>query len=132
MHNNFIRWTASPSYTVDVPIYTTSAGARIEHNTVLSEGVYQPAGSPVAIEVRYDSTTGVVVRNNLLDGLVHPRNGATPSQSNNATHATGSWFQDAEAGDLRLGSDGLVEVGRSHLRQELLDHGPDPHDLGRL
>lgn len=97
VRNNFFRWEASAAYVVDVPIYTTSAGSRIFHNTALVRGEY-----PNAIEVRYASATGVEVRNNLLDGAVAARDGATPTLSNNLTGAQADWFRDLAAGDLHL------------------------------
>lgn len=97
VRNNFIRWNPSAAYAVDVPIYTTSPNARVLHNTALTAGRY-----PNAIEVRYATATGVEVRNNVLDAIVLPRNGATPTLSGNLTNAQNAWFVDAAAGNLHL------------------------------
>jgi hypothetical protein len=97
VRNNFIAWNASAPYGVDVPIYTTSPGARILHNTALTAGRY-----PNAVEVRYGGATGVEVRNNLLDAAIQPRDGASPAVSGNLENAIPSWFVDAAAGDLHL------------------------------
>lgn len=97
VRNNFFAWTEDADYLVDVAIYTVSPGSKILHNTALVTDQY-----PNAIEVRFASTTGVEVRNNLLDGAVQPRDGAVPATSGNLTTAAPSWFLDAAAGDLRL------------------------------
>ncbi len=97
VRNNFIRWDPDAPYPVDVGIYTTSAGARVLHNTVLTQGLY-----PNAIEVRYASTAGVVVQHNLGDGAVQPRNGAMPTLIANSADAEPGWFVDEAAGDLHL------------------------------
>jgi len=97
VRNNFIRWDPAASYDVDVGIYTVSPGSKVLHNTVLTRGNY-----PNAIEVRYGATTGVEVRNNLLDAAVMPREGATPTMSNNVTSAVVSWFVGEATGNLHL------------------------------
>ncbi len=97
VRNNFIRWDPDAPYAVDVGIYTTSAGARVLHNTVLTRGRY-----PNAIEVRYATATGVLVQHNLGDAAVQPRNGATPTLIDNSADAQPDWFVDEAAGDLHL------------------------------
>jgi hypothetical protein len=82
---------------VDVAVYTVSPGSRLLHNTALVTDQY-----PNAIEVRYATTTGVEVRNNLLDGAVQPRDGAAFAASDNETGALPAWFLDVASGDLRL------------------------------
>src|SRR5262249_14695189 len=95
--NNFIRWDADAPYAVDVPIYTTSPGAAILHNTALTRGRY-----PNAVEVRFAGATGVRVANNLLDAAIHPRDGATPALDGNLLDAVPAWFVDVGSGDLHL------------------------------
>ena len=97
MRNNFIRWDPGAGYAVDVGIYVTSTETRVLHNTVLTNGTY-----PNAVEVRYATSTGVEVANNLLDAAVTPRNGATPTLSGNRTDAITTWFVDEALGDLHL------------------------------
>ncbi len=97
VRNNFIRWDPEAPYPVDVGIYTTSSGARIVHNTVLTQGLY-----PNAIEVRYATTSGVLVQHNLSDGAIEPRNGAEPILIDNSVDAQPDWFVDEAAGNLRL------------------------------
>jgi hypothetical protein len=97
VRNNFFRWNPDSAYQVDVPIYTTSPGSAILHNSVLTHGLYD-----AAIEVRYAGATGVEVRGNLLDGIVRPRDGAAPLVAGNITDADPAWFADEAAGDLHL------------------------------
>jgi hypothetical protein len=97
VRNNFIRWDPAAPYAVDVGIYTVSPGSKVLHNTVLTSGNY-----PNAVEVRFASTTGAEVRNNLLDAAVAARDGAAPATSNNLTGAVPAWFVDEAAGDLHL------------------------------
>ncbi|MFN2385888.1 MAG: hypothetical protein ABR576_06325 [Thermoanaerobaculia bacterium] len=67
------------------------------HNTVIQNGTY-----PDAIEYRFASTTGVVVRNNLTDGSIRARDGAQATVAGNFTGVTPAMFRDAAAGDLHL------------------------------
>jgi hypothetical protein len=95
--NNFIRWNAGAPYAIDVPIYTTSPGASILHNTALTMGRY-----PNAVEVRYAGAPRVRVLDNLLDAAIQPRDGATPTVDGNLSDAEPAWFVDLGAGDLHL------------------------------
>jgi hypothetical protein len=97
VRNNFIRWDPAAPYAVDVPIYTTSAGAKILHNTVLTRGGYS-----AGIEVRFAGATGVEVRANLMDAIVQPRDGAAPTMTDNLSSAQPSWFVGEPSGNLHL------------------------------
>lgn len=97
VRNNFVRWDPDATYPVDVGIYTTSANAKVLHNTVLTRGGY-----PNAIEVRFPSATGVLVQHNLGDASVQPRNGAVPVLVDNSSDAEPGWFVNEAAGNLRL------------------------------
>jgi hypothetical protein len=97
VRNNFLRWNPQAGYPVDVPIHTTSPGAAILHNSVLTHGLYD-----AAVEVRYAGATGVVVRGNLMDGVVWARDGAAPQVIDNLTDADPEWFVDEAGGDLHL------------------------------
>lgn len=100
VRNNFIRWNPAATYDVDVPIYTTSPGSKVLHNTVLTRGLYG-----AAVEVRFAGATGVEVRSNLMDAGVWIRDGASPTVADNLTSAQPSWFVDEAAGDLHLRRD---------------------------
>ncbi|MBD8527624.1 right-handed parallel beta-helix repeat-containing protein [Pseudomarimonas arenosa] len=116
VRNNLIRWNPSATYTVDVPIYTTSPNAKILHNTALTRGRYANG-----IEVRFSGATGVEVANNLLDAAVLPRQGATPIQSGNRSDAELGWFRDEANGDLRLSTSGESALTALPRRIDVLD-----------
>ncbi len=113
VRNNFVRWDPAANYVVDVAIYTTSTDARILHNTIVTNGTY-----PSAIEVRYATSTGVEVTNNLMDAGVNPRNGATPTLSGNRSDALAMWFVDEAAGDLHLTADASSVVDQVDRRPD--------------
>jgi hypothetical protein len=116
VRNNLIRWNPQASYALDVPIYTTSAGARIVHNSVLTRGRYANA-----IEVRFAGTTGVEVAHNLADAAVRLRDGAQALQTDNLASAQPAWFVDEPSGDLRLSTQGLAAVPLRLRRGDALD-----------
>ena len=74
-----------------------SPRTRIIHNSILLSGTYA-----TPIEYRYAGSTGVVVQNNLLDGVVWARDGALGDDTVNDTSATASYFVNPAAGDLHL------------------------------
>jgi hypothetical protein len=76
------------NYARDVAIY---------HNTVTQNGTFPWA----AIEYRF-SATSAVIANNLTDGPIWQRDGASGSVAGNITDGTSDWFVDAGAGDLHL------------------------------
>lgn len=116
VRNNLIRWSPEATYAVDVPIYTTSPGARILHNTALTRGRY-----PNAVEVRFAGAVGVEVASNLLDAAIQPRNGAVPTLDGNHLAAQADWFLDEPLGDLRLSPAGLAAVPRRPRRADVAD-----------
>jgi hypothetical protein len=92
--NNFIYRSSSG----DSAIYVgDSPGTRVLHNSILISRTY---ASP--IEFRFPHTTGVVVANNVLDGNILARNGATGSVSGNYTNAVAGLFTNPALGDLHL------------------------------
>ena len=94
VRNNFIyRDVAGDSaiYVADSP------GTQVLHNTILISRTY---ANP--IEYRFPHTTGVVIANNVLDGSVRARDGATGSVSGNHTNAAAALFVNPAAGDLHL------------------------------
>jgi hypothetical protein len=103
VRNNFVR--SKPGDLSEVGIFVASAGARVLHNTVLLRGNY-----PYAIEARWALTTGVEVRNNLLDGTVFLRDGASATQSGNVTSAQPEWFVDEASGDLHLDASATAAI----------------------
>jgi hypothetical protein len=94
VRNNFI-YRDVPG---DSAIYVgDSPGTQVLHNTILISRTY---ASP--IEYRFRDTTGVVIANNVLDGSVTARDGATGSVSGNHTNASAGLFVNPAGGDLHL------------------------------
>jgi len=94
VRNNFIYRDVpgdSAVYVADSP------GTQVLHNTILISRTY---ANP--IEYRFPHTTGVVIANNVLDGNVMARDGATGSVSGNYTNASAALFVNPAAGDLHL------------------------------
>jgi hypothetical protein len=111
VRNNFIRWNPTASYHVDVPIYTTSPGSRVLHNSVVTNGAYG-----AGVEVRFAGATGVEVRGNLMDAQVWERDGADALVADNVTDAQLAWFVDEAAGDLHLlpSASGVIDQLNRH------------------
>jgi hypothetical protein len=104
IRNNFFYRDTGLASSVDVPIYVAdSPGTQIYHNTVIAQGTY-----PNAIEYRFASSSGIDIRNNLTDGAIVARDGATATQSGNVTNAALSLFVNPTAGDLHLVSGASV------------------------
>jgi hypothetical protein len=129
VRNNFIRWDPAATYQVDAPIYTTSPGAKILHNTALTRGGY-----PNAIEVRFAGATGVEVRNSLTDAAIVGRDGAAPITSGNLTGALPGWFAAEPAGDLHLlpsATPAIDQVTRLAAAADDFDGLPRPAGAGQ-
>jgi regulation of enolase protein 1 (concanavalin A-like superfamily) len=106
IRNNFIYRSAS--VTGDAAIYVgDSPNTQILHNTILMSGTQS---SP--IQYRFPDTTGVVIRNNLLDGSILARDGAVATVSGNYTAAAASMFVNPAVGDLHLASTATAVVDR--------------------
>lgn len=94
IRNNFIyrgAWGDAAIYVGDSP------GTQVVHNSILISRTY---ANP--IEFRFPHTTGVVVANNVLDGTIAARDGATGSVSGNYTNAVAAFFVNPVIGDLHL------------------------------
>ncbi|MDP9322254.1 MAG: hypothetical protein M3P13_01360 [Acidobacteriota bacterium] len=104
VRNNFIYRDVpgdSAVYVADSP------GTQVLHNTILISRTY---ANP--IEYRFPHTTGVVIANNVLDGNVMARDGATGSVSGNYTNASAALFVNPAAGDLHLRPTAAVLLGQ--------------------
>ena len=96
VRNNFVY--RSPTIAGDAAINIfDSPNTQVLHNTILASGTYTSL-----IEYRFVHTTGVVIANNLLDGTILARNGATGTVTGNVTTASSALFVNPSAGDLRL------------------------------
>ncbi len=96
VRNNFIYRMASIAAGSAISV-SDSPNTQVLHNTVLVNGTY-----PAPIEYRFPDTTGVVVRNNLLDGSIIARDGASGTVTANYTSAAASMFVNPTTGDLHL------------------------------
>src|SRR5207253_79685 len=76
-----------------------SPNTEVLHNSVQMNGNYANA-----IEYRFLNTTGVVIKNNLMDAAIISRDGATGTLGGNITNSQNSWFVNAAAGNLHLTS----------------------------
>ena len=106
VRNNFIYRT--PSMLADSAISVgDSPNTQVLHNTVFVNGTYS-----TPIEYRFPDTTGVVIRNNLLDGPISARDGASGTVAANYTSAAASMFVNPAAGDLHLKSTATAVTDR--------------------
>lgn len=96
VRNNFIYRRSTVAG--DSAIYVAdSPGTQVLHNSMFVSATY-----PNPIEYRFAHTTGVVIANNVLDGRIAARDGATGSVSGNHTTASAALFLNPAAGDLHL------------------------------
>ena len=70
-------------------------------------------GRDIQIEYRFAGTTGVVIANNLLDGSVLARDGATGTVAGNYSQASASMFVNPASGDLHLLSSATAVIDRA-------------------
>jgi hypothetical protein len=104
--NNFIHVSAG-SPTGDVGITANYSGEyRIYHNTVVLNGTF-----PWTIEYRFPESTGWIW-NNLTDGPIQQRNGASADLAGNVTDAQSGWFVDAASADLHLDASADLAIDR--------------------
>jgi len=104
--NNFIVRNNAPAADVAIGVWD-SPNTKVYYNTILMRGGY-----PNAIEYRYARTTGVDIRDNLTDGLISAREGATGTVSSNVTTATTSMFVNTPNGDLHLLGSATGAIGK--------------------
>jgi hypothetical protein len=96
IRNNFIYRNVSG----DTAIYVAdSPNTQVLHNSIFISGTY-----PNPIEYRFAHTTGTLIANNVLDGAIVARDGATGTVTGNYTTATAAFFVNASTGDLHLKS----------------------------
>src|SRR5688572_4726673 len=107
IRNNFIYRAASVQGDAAIGV-NDSPGTKVLHNTVFISRTY-----PKVIEYRFPGSAGVIIENNLTDGPIRSRDGATATDRGNYTNALLSMFVDAPNGDLHLTS----------LAQSLIDQG---------
>ena len=81
--------------------------ARVLNNTAFLSGTY---GTP--IEYQFQATRDVVIANNLTDGGVWARDGASGTEAGNYPSASADMFVDAAHGDLHLSSRAVSAIDR--------------------
>jgi len=96
VRNNFIYRRSTVAGDTAIGVFD-SPNTQVLHNTILASRTY-----PSLIEYRFTGTRGGVIANNLLDGTVLARDGATGSIAGNVTTAAAALFEDPANGDLRL------------------------------
>src|SRR5919198_2716292 len=106
IRNNMIfRGAGQPG---DVGIMVAdSPNTQVLNNTVFLSGTY---GTP--IEYRFAGTQNVVIGNNLLDGALWARDGATGVEAANLPGAQASMFVNASTGDLHLVASATSAIDR--------------------
>jgi hypothetical protein len=110
----------------DVGIYlNAAANTRLYHNTLIAT---------TGIDVRFPSSTAEV-RNNLVSGQIHDRDGGTSTASSNLTGVTlaqyQSWFADPLGADLTLlDGSALVDLGGPPLAAVPADYCANARDDG--
>lgn len=113
-NNVFHRSSSEPG---DVGIMVAaSPGTQVLNNTVFVSGTYA-----TPIEYRFAASKGVVLTNNLLDGTIGVREGATGMERNNLTGATAGLFVAAGSGNLRLAPTASAAIDRGVRLKEVVD-----------
>ena len=104
IRNNFVYRSGSQPGDVGIGV-ADSPNTQVLNNTVYLSGTYA-----TPIEYRFTGTTGAVLKNNLLDGFISARDGATGTEQNNLTGATAGMFANAAAGDLHLSASATTAI----------------------
>jgi hypothetical protein len=107
IRNNFIYRRATVAGDAAIGVFDSPA-TQVLHNTILASGTYSPL-----IEYRFPHSAGVQIANNLLDGVVLARDGATATLSGNVTSASPVTFVNPAAGDLHLAPGATSAIDRA-------------------
>jgi hypothetical protein len=106
VRNNFIYRQSSVAGDTAIGVFD-SPNTQVVHNTIFASRTYASL-----IEYRFAGTTGAVIANNLLDGIVLSRDGATGTVSGNVTSYVSGIFVSPATGDLRLTSGAAVAIDK--------------------
>jgi hypothetical protein len=101
-----------------------SPNTQVLNNTVFLSGTYA-----TPIELRFTSTTGAVVTNNLIDGTVSRRNGAVGAEAK-TLRASPSMFVNAAGGDLHLVAGASAVDAGDNLANVTTDFDGDSRPIG--
>ena len=123
-NNYFFRAADQPG---DAAILVAdSPDTQVVNNTVFVSGTY---GTP--IEYRFAGTTGALVANNITDGSIAARNGASATRRTNIECADPRLFVNALAGDLHLAATAAAAIDRGSAITDVTDDWDgDPRPIG--
>jgi len=114
----FSRFAGSAEHDVGI-IVERAHDTQILNNTVFFSS---PDAYPNAIEYRWDTTSGLTIRNNLTNGMIRARNGASAALGANVTAAAAGLFADPTSGDLHLAAcDDPSVVGAGEVLADVTD-----------
>jgi hypothetical protein len=106
VRNNFVYRSATIAGDAAIGVFD-SPNTQVLHNTIVVSGTY-----PSPIEYRFANTTGVLIANNLLDGAILARDGASGAVTGNVTTASPALFVNPGAADLHLKATATVAIDR--------------------
>ena len=131
IRNNIVFRSAAQAGDVGIHV-ADSPETQILNNTVVLSGTY-----PFAIEYRYPSSARLLLVNNLVDGTLQLRDGATATARNNVTEVTPAMFVDITTGDLHLAPGATAAIDRGSTEMNVpddVDGSPRPsgaaYDVG--
>lgn len=122
-NNVFYRSASQPG---DVGIMLAdSPDTQVLNNTVIVSGTY-----PRPLEYRFAGTRNVLFANNLADGPIEVRDGATGTLTANILNAAPETFVDAVGGDLHLAASAVTALDRGIATEAAEDWDGDPRPQG--
>ena len=123
-NNYFFRAANQPG---DAAILVAdSPDTQVVNNTVFVSGTYR-----TPIEYRFAGTTGTMIVNNITDGAIAARDGASATRRTNIEGADGRLFVNALAGDLHLAATAATAIDHGSPIAEVTDDWDgDPRPIG--
>jgi len=115
IRNNFFFRAGNQPGDVGIEV-ADSPNTQVLNNTVFVSGTYR-----TPIEYRFPGAVGVVLTNNLLDGVILIRDGAKGTERTNLSGAASTMFVDAAAGDLHLSAAATAAIDRGTVLKEVVD-----------
>ena len=113
-NNLFFRGRGQPG---DVGIHVAdSPRTRVVNNTVIVSGTYR-----TPIEYRYAGAQDVVIANNLTDGVIVARDGATGAVDHNVVDAAAEMFVDGVTGNLHLVAQAASAIDKGRALADVAD-----------
>jgi hypothetical protein len=115
IRNNFFFRASGQSGDVAISV-ADSPQTQVVNNTVYTSGTY---GTP--IEFRFAETTDALIANNITDGIISAREGATGTLLTNIENASTSLFVNLAAGDLHLAAGATTAIDRGTTVSSVID-----------